>query len=179
MSVGSIGASLVLWIVGFLVSYASLLVLLELGTMFPRSGGEKVYLEAMYKRPRHLATMFYAFQAILLGFTASGCIVFAKKWFTFFNIMCYSYSPKNPSILIVAGLEANLWNTRVIALGGEWSCKDRWELFLCLVFSSYFFCNAHTWFNPWSRNFFYECNRFFSELVFKMCIANSSPILGS
>ncbi len=43
--------------------------------MFPRSGGEKVYLEAVYKRPRYLATVIFAVNAIVLGFTASGCIV--------------------------------------------------------------------------------------------------------
>lgn len=43
--------------------------------MFPRSGGEKVYLEAVFTRPRYLATVIFAANAILLGFTASGCIV--------------------------------------------------------------------------------------------------------
>lgn len=43
--------------------------------MFPRSGGEKVYLEAVYKKPRFLATVIFAANAIILGFTASGCIV--------------------------------------------------------------------------------------------------------
>lgn len=37
--------------------------------MFPRSGGEKVYLEAAYQHPRLLATMVFSTQAILLGFT--------------------------------------------------------------------------------------------------------------
>ena len=69
-----------LWVLGFLLSFAGLFVWLELGTMFPRSGGEKVYLETIYPRPKSLATVFYATQAILLGFTASGCIVFANKW---------------------------------------------------------------------------------------------------
>lgn len=50
--------------------------------MFPRSGGEKVYLEAVYKKPKYLATVIFASNAILLGFTASGCIVS-------FNIACY------------------------------------------------------------------------------------------
>ncbi|THG96884.1 hypothetical protein EW145_g7702 [Phellinidium pouzarii] len=78
-SVGSVGASLMLWVLGFALSFAGLFVWLELGTMFPRSGGEKVYLEAMYPRPKSLATVFFATQAILLGFTASGCIVFAQN----------------------------------------------------------------------------------------------------
>ncbi|KAH8112480.1 amino acid transporter [Phellopilus nigrolimitatus] len=83
-SVNSIGASLMLW---------------EYGTMFPRSGGEKVYLEAVYKKPKYLATIFYATQAILLGFSSSNCIVFAQN------------------ILVVAGHEADRWTTRGIALG--------------------------------------------------------------
>ena len=56
-------------------SVGGLLVWLELGTMWPRSGGEKVYLEALYPRPRFLATCIFASYAIILGFTASGCIV--------------------------------------------------------------------------------------------------------
>lgn len=43
--------------------------------MLPRSGGEKVYLEFIYDRPRFLASTVVAVQAILLGFTASNCIV--------------------------------------------------------------------------------------------------------
>lgn len=37
--------------------------------MIPRSGGSKVYLEAAYTRPKLLATVVFAFQAVLLGFT--------------------------------------------------------------------------------------------------------------
>lgn len=46
--------------------------------MLPRSGGSKVYLETMYRRPRYLASTLVAVQAVLLGFTASNCIVFAR-----------------------------------------------------------------------------------------------------
>jgi amino acid transporter len=77
--VGSVGASLLMWALGFVISLAGLSVWLELGTMIPRSGGEKVYLEAAYRRPKLLATVFFAFQAIALGFTAGGCIVFASN----------------------------------------------------------------------------------------------------
>ncbi|ETW77742.1 amino acid transporter [Heterobasidion irregulare TC 32-1] len=74
-SVGSVGASLMLWILGFVLSFCGLFIWLEFGSMFPRSGGEKVYLEAVYRKPRYLATVIFSMQAILLGFTASGCIV--------------------------------------------------------------------------------------------------------
>ncbi|KAI0667184.1 high affinity methionine permease [Trametes maxima] len=98
-SVGSVGASLMLWVLGFVLSFCGLFIWLEFGTMFPRSGGEKVYLEAVYKRPKHLATVIFAVNAIVLGFTAAGCIVFAQN------------------ILIVAGHTAGRWVTRGIALG--------------------------------------------------------------
>ncbi|KAH9906117.1 amino acid transporter [Epithele typhae] len=97
-SVGSIGASLMLWVLGFVLSFCGLFIWLEFGTMFPRSGGEKVYLEAAYKKPKYLVTVIFAANAILLGFTASGCIVFAQN------------------ILVTAGHTADRWVTRGIAL---------------------------------------------------------------
>ena len=74
-SVGSVGASLMLWLLGFFISICGLFIWLELGTMFPRSGGEKVYLEAVYTKPKYLVTVLFAFNAIILGFNASSCIV--------------------------------------------------------------------------------------------------------
>ncbi|KAG8217123.1 amino acid permease-domain-containing protein [Butyriboletus roseoflavus] len=97
--VGSVGASLMLWVLGFALSFCGLFIWLEFGTMYPRSGGEKVYLEAVYRRPKYLATVIFAANAILLGFTASGCIVFASN------------------ILISAGEVATNWSERGIALG--------------------------------------------------------------
>ncbi|PIL33082.1 transporter [Ganoderma sinense ZZ0214-1] len=98
-SVGSVGASLMLWVLGFILSFCGLFIWLEFGTMIPRSGGEKVYLEAVYKKPKYLATVIFAANAILLGFTASGCIVFAQN------------------ILVTAGHTADRWVSRGIALG--------------------------------------------------------------
>ena len=76
--VGSIGASLMLWVLGFVLSFCGLFIWLEFGTMYPRSGGEKVYLEAAYPRPKYLATVVFAANSILLGFEANGCIVSAN-----------------------------------------------------------------------------------------------------
>ncbi|KAM3424601.1 hypothetical protein BST61_g6591 [Cercospora zeina] len=77
-SVGSTGLSLTLWLVGAVLAYFGLAVSLEYGCMLPRSGGEKVYLEFTYRRPKYLVSVLIATQAILLGFTASNCIVFAQ-----------------------------------------------------------------------------------------------------
>ncbi|KAI0338060.1 amino acid transporter [Trametopsis cervina] len=98
-SVGSVGASLMLWVLGFVLSFCGLFIWLEFGTMFPRSGGEKVYLEAVWQRPKHLATIIFAANAIILGFSASNCIVFASN------------------ILISANHDAGRWVTRGIAIG--------------------------------------------------------------
>lgn len=46
--------------------------------MLPRSGGDKVYLEFVYRRPRFLASTMIAVHAVLLGFTSSNCIVFSR-----------------------------------------------------------------------------------------------------
>ncbi|KAI6032554.1 amino acid transporter, partial [Pisolithus marmoratus] len=41
-STGSVGASLLLWVLGFILSFCGLFIWLEFGAMFPKSGGEKV-----------------------------------------------------------------------------------------------------------------------------------------
>lgn len=74
-SVGSVGAALMLWVLGLLLSFSGLCVWLEFGCMFPRSGGEKVYLEAAYKHPQFLATVVFSTQTVILGFTGEGLLV--------------------------------------------------------------------------------------------------------
>ena len=77
-SVGSSGLSIIVWIVGSLLAFCGLAISMELGCMLPRSGGVKVYLEFMYPRPRFLASTMVAIHAVVLGFTASNCIVFGE-----------------------------------------------------------------------------------------------------
>ena len=64
-----------LWVLGLVLSFCGLFVWLELGTMIPRSGEEKVYLEAMYRRPKNLATVLCASYMILLNISSANCIV--------------------------------------------------------------------------------------------------------
>ncbi|PTB37078.1 uncharacterized protein TrAFT101_010811 [Trichoderma asperellum] len=97
--VGSLGASMFLWVLGLLLSISGLCVWLEFACMIPRSGGEKVYLEAAYRRPKMLITTVFAVQAVALGFTASGCIVFASN------------------ILVAANRTVTEWAERGIAIG--------------------------------------------------------------
>ncbi|KAJ8059549.1 hypothetical protein OCU04_011205 [Sclerotinia nivalis] len=96
---GSIGLALLLWIAGSLLAWLGLQISLEYGCMLPRSGGEKVYLEFTYPRPRFLASTLVAVQAVLLGFTASNCIVFGEY------------------ILFAFGIEGTELGQKAIALG--------------------------------------------------------------
>lgn len=56
---GSVGLALFIWVAGMLIAFAGMLVYLEFGTALPRNGGEKNYLEFVYKRPKFLVTGFY------------------------------------------------------------------------------------------------------------------------
>lgn len=98
--VGSPGLALVLWLAGALMSLAGLTIDIEYGAMLPRSGGVKVYLEYTYRSPRFLASILVAVHAVLLGFTASNCIMFAKYMIFAANMVPTGFSTK----LVASGL---------------------------------------------------------------------------
>ena len=51
---------------------------LEFGLAIPLSGGEKNYLERVFRRPRYLATSVFAVQIVLLGFSAGNALAFGR-----------------------------------------------------------------------------------------------------
>ncbi|RDW67408.1 APC family permease [Aspergillus mulundensis] len=97
-SVGSAGAALALWVVGLLLAYCGMFIWIELGSLMPRSGGEKVYLEAAYPRPAMLVTTVFAVHVIFLGFTGIGGVVVAEN------------------ILLALNGSANDWVKRALAI---------------------------------------------------------------
>jgi amino acid transporter len=96
-NVGSPGLALIIWVLGAVLAWIGLAIDLEYGCMLPRSGGIKVYLEYTYPWPRFFASTMIAVQAVLLGFTASNCIVFAK-----YTMYATQVSPEQ-------------WNTKLLA----------------------------------------------------------------
>ncbi len=70
----------------------------DLGTAIPRSGGERVYLERIFRRPRMLATCMFMAYVVLLGFSTPNAIVLGEY------------------VLYALDAEANRWNVRTIAV---------------------------------------------------------------
>jgi amino acid transporter len=102
--VGSVGLSLSLWVVGAVIAACGLAVGLEYGCMLPRSGGEKVYLEFVYRKPRFLASTLVATQAVLLGFTASNCIVFSQYTLYAFDVEATDFCRKSLAVGLLTAI---------------------------------------------------------------------------
>ncbi|CZT20558.1 related to high affinity methionine permease [Ramularia collo-cygni] len=103
-SVGSPGLSLTLWVVGALSAYFGVMVAIEFGSMLPRSGGDKVYLEFVYRRPRYLMSILVATQAIVLGFTAGNCIVFARYILFALGVEAEEFTRKSTAVGLLTGV---------------------------------------------------------------------------
>lgn len=101
-SAGSVGLALLLWVLGAVLAACGLSVSLEYGCMLPRSGGDKVYLEYTYPRPRFLASTLIAVQCVLLGFTATNCIVFAE-----YTLHAFGWTSETMTKVVAVGLLAS------------------------------------------------------------------------
>ncbi|KAK6523422.1 hypothetical protein TWF281_001404 [Arthrobotrys megalospora] len=75
---GSVGVSLMLWVIGGVLTFCGLSVFLEFGLAIPRSGGEKNYLERVYRHPKYLATSVFLSQMVLLGFSSGNSLAFGR-----------------------------------------------------------------------------------------------------
>ncbi|KAJ5774124.1 hypothetical protein N7457_009020 [Penicillium paradoxum] len=95
---GSVGLSLFMWVAGTVIALAGTAVYLEWGTAIPKNGGEKNYLEYVFKKPKFLATAMFAAYAVLLGWAASNSVVFGQY------------------ILNAAEIEVGRWNQRGIGM---------------------------------------------------------------
>lgn len=66
------------WVIAAIASFGGLYVFLEMGSLVPRSGGAKVFLEFIYPRPKLLATVAFLVYSVMFGFTISNVLVFGE-----------------------------------------------------------------------------------------------------
>lgn len=97
-----------------------LAVTLEYGCMLPRSGGDKVYLEFTYRHPRFLATVLVAVQSVLLGFTASNCVVFAE-----YVLFALDREPSKSEVKILAAGLLHEHHHHAQLLSQDWNLRSK------------------------------------------------------
>ncbi|KAL6306037.1 amino acid transporter [Sparassis latifolia] len=85
---GSVGLLLVMWVLGAILAMCGTAVFIELGTGLPKNGGEKNYLEFIYRRPRFLVTCVYAMYAVFIGWETTSSVIFGE----------YGLHALNPSV---------------------------------------------------------------------------------
>ncbi|GMM37897.1 Mup1 protein [Saccharomycopsis crataegensis] len=95
---GSVGLSLILWLVGSCIALAGMYVYMEFGSAISKNGGEKNYLEYVYKKPKFLVSAMYATYIFFLGWAAGNSIIFGEY------------------ILTAANVEVTRWNQRGIGV---------------------------------------------------------------
>lgn len=96
---GSVGTSMIMWLVGSIIAFTGLLTYMELGSAIPKNGGEKNYLEYIYTKPKFFVTAMYASYIFFLGWAAGNSIVTGEF------------------LLNAAGKTAGQWNSRAIGVG--------------------------------------------------------------
>ncbi|VEU23049.1 DEKNAAC104201 [Brettanomyces naardenensis] len=82
VSMGSIGATYVLWVSGFLIVLFECFMYVEYASYFRhRSGAETVYLEQAFPHPKYLVPVVYAATNVTLSFATSSAMAFATYIF--------------------------------------------------------------------------------------------------
>ena len=102
-SVGSVGASLSLWLVGLGLALCGLFVWIELGCLMPRSGGEKLYLEVAYPRPPRLITTLYGF-FIIFALCGLGSVVVSENLLVAVDISASDFTKRVLSVAVLASI---------------------------------------------------------------------------
>lgn len=66
------------WMVASVLAFSGLYVYLELGSLIPRSGGSKAFLEFIYDRPFMMMSVIISLYSVMFGFTLLNLLVFGE-----------------------------------------------------------------------------------------------------
>ncbi|KAJ7917226.1 APC amino acid permease [Mycena leptocephala] len=98
---GSVGVALLMWLLGALIAAAGTAVYVELGTGLPRNGGEKNYLEFIYRRPRFLVSCSFVVYTLIIGSAAANSIVFGEYVLNALDIQPTRFSSRLVAIFVL------------------------------------------------------------------------------
>ncbi|KAK8846883.1 hypothetical protein IAR55_005973 [Kwoniella newhampshirensis] len=106
---GSVGLALFYWVIGYILTACGQSVYFELASYFPsRSGGEVVYLEQAYPRPKYFFPVTFAMQSVVLSFSSSNAIVMANY--------IYRMTDATPTGMQVKGVALACWTLACLAI---------------------------------------------------------------
>ncbi|CEP65075.1 Mup3p LALA0_S21e00276g [Lachancea lanzarotensis] len=75
---GNTAVFLAVYCCAAIMAFAGLYLFLEFGSLIPRSGGKKNFLEAAYTRPVRMMSVSFTTYTVLMGIAVSNAIVFGK-----------------------------------------------------------------------------------------------------
>ncbi|KAF8193443.1 high affinity methionine permease [Pholiota molesta] len=93
---GSVGLSLFMWVIGAIIASAGMQVYIVWGSAVPKNGGEKNYLEYLFRKPKFLITSVFAANGVLLAWAAGNSLVFGEY------------------ILLAANVNPGRWTLRLV-----------------------------------------------------------------
>ncbi|KAI8579271.1 hypothetical protein K450DRAFT_242466 [Umbelopsis ramanniana AG] len=113
--VGSGGMNIVVWVFASLIALTGVATYAELGTMLPRSGGEKEYLAYIYRKPKLLLPYVFAFYEIIV--IAAGIASQSTVFGRYLNVALFGMEASTPlldrvwAVLVATLLHlVNIWS---------------------------------------------------------------------
>ncbi|KZT28176.1 amino acid transporter [Neolentinus lepideus HHB14362 ss-1] len=97
-SAGSVGVTMLMWVIGAAIAATGTAVYVELGTGLPRSGGEKTYMEYIYRNPKLLVSCIYASYGLFVGWLSANSTAFGQY------------------VLHAFGVVPGTWNVRLVGI---------------------------------------------------------------
>lgn len=89
------------WLLAAGLAFSGLYVYLELGSLVPRSGGTKVFLEFIYTKPSYLASVVFSLYSVMFGFTLLNALVFGEYFLHSLGIKPTEYKSRIVGLALI------------------------------------------------------------------------------
>lgn len=89
------------WTFAAILSFSGLYVYLELGSLVPRSGGTKVFLEFIYEKPYMLASVVFLIYSVMFGFNMLNSLVFGEYFLHAIGVKASEFQSRMTGLLCV------------------------------------------------------------------------------